>query len=231
MVSTHIAIVVRQMDDAYAKLRSHHVHQISTEPQTLPEWNLNASGIKALYFRDPDQHPLEWISFPQGKGEARWHNAGPDLFMGIDHSAIAVRSTEMALAFYRDILGLQVIGQSVNYGKEQEHLNHVLGSKVRITGLRASAGPGIELLEYITPSDGRSFPSGTQPNDLWFVHTTLQVENLDQAVSTIRSHHVTQTSLTVEDTSPLARSGSTGLFLKDVDGHEILIRTKGQGTN
>jgi hypothetical protein len=40
------------MDAAYARLREHKVGQISTNPQTLPQWNPNAGGIKAYYFRD-----------------------------------------------------------------------------------------------------------------------------------------------------------------------------------
>ena len=121
----------------------------------MPEWNKNAAGIKAFYFRDPDGHPLELISFPRGKGDPRWQRDGEDLFLGIDHTAIAVEDTERSLRFYRDMLGFRVTGGSLNYGTEQEHLNHVFGSRVRITSLRSSAGPGIEFLEYVTPRDGR----------------------------------------------------------------------------
>ena len=55
----HIAIVVRDMDQAYEQLRQHRVKHVSTAPQTLPEWNKNAGGIKAFYFRDPEDHVLE----------------------------------------------------------------------------------------------------------------------------------------------------------------------------
>src|SRR5688572_16463274 len=50
----HIAIVVRDMDAAYARLRQHKVRHVSTAPQTLPDWNREAGGIKAFYFRDPE---------------------------------------------------------------------------------------------------------------------------------------------------------------------------------
>jgi catechol 2,3-dioxygenase-like lactoylglutathione lyase family enzyme len=63
----HIAIVVRDMDAAYARLREHKVPPVSTAPQTLPEWNKAAAGIRAFYFRDPDNHNLELIYFPAGK--------------------------------------------------------------------------------------------------------------------------------------------------------------------
>jgi catechol 2,3-dioxygenase-like lactoylglutathione lyase family enzyme len=50
----HIAIVVSDMARAYAHLRAHKVRHASSGPQTLPEWNPNAGGIQAFYFRDPD---------------------------------------------------------------------------------------------------------------------------------------------------------------------------------
>src|SRR6266853_3376299 len=92
----HIAIVVRDMDKAYEQLRQHKVKHVSTAPQTLPAWNKGAAGIKAFYFRDPEDHVLEIIFFPPGKGDPKWQQAGtkPEsglpLFLGIDHTAIVV---------------------------------------------------------------------------------------------------------------------------------------------
>src|SRR5262245_49029370 len=55
----HIAIIVSDMDRAYARLRQHRVEHASPTPQRLPDWNVNAGGIRAFYFKDPDGHPLE----------------------------------------------------------------------------------------------------------------------------------------------------------------------------
>src|SRR5262249_22183985 len=57
----HIAIVVRDMDLAYECLRQRGIKHVSTAPQTLPQWNKEAAGIKAFYFRDPEDHVLEII--------------------------------------------------------------------------------------------------------------------------------------------------------------------------
>ena len=177
----HIAIVVRDMDAAYAQLRAHKVQHVSTAPQTLPAWNKNAAGIKAFYFRDPEEHVLEIISFPAGKGDPRWQIPGTNVFLGIDHTAIVVSDTDRSLAFYRDQLGLRVAGASENYGVEQEHLNQVFGARLRITALRAEHGPGIEFLEYIAPPGGRDYPSDAQPNDLIFWNTHLITDNSENA--------------------------------------------------
>ena len=63
----HIAIIVSDMDKAYACLRQNKVEHASSGPQRLPNWNRNASGIKAFYFKDPDGHPLEILEFQIGR--------------------------------------------------------------------------------------------------------------------------------------------------------------------
>ncbi|MEQ1845444.1 MAG: VOC family protein, partial [Nitrospira sp.] len=68
----HFAIVVRDMEAAWAQLRKHHVRQISPRPQTIPISNPAAAGIKAIKFRDPDGHNLELLWFPEGKGNPIW---------------------------------------------------------------------------------------------------------------------------------------------------------------
>ena len=171
----HIAIVVSDMDAAYARLRAHHVRHASNVPQLLPAWNPNAGGISAFYFRDPDGHHLEIIHFPAGKGDPRWQQPAGRLFLGIDHTAIVVGATEKSLAFYRDALGLKVAGGADNHGPEQEHLNNVFGAHLRITGLRAAAGPGIEFLDYLAPTDGRPLAASARPSDLLAWRTTLEV--------------------------------------------------------
>src|SRR6266516_1641446 len=102
----HIAIIVSDMDKAYQWLRQNKIEHASTGPQTLPEWNKNAAGIKAFYFKDPDQHALEILWFPAGKGDPKWHRETQKLFLGIDHTAIVITDTEASLRFYRDALGL-----------------------------------------------------------------------------------------------------------------------------
>ena len=113
-------------------------------------------GGRGVYWHDPDGHVLEIIHFPPGKGDARWHATSDRLFLGIDHTAIVVDDTERSLLFYRDALGMRIAGESENHGIEQERLNSVFGARLRITTLRARSGPGVELLEYLAPSDGRA---------------------------------------------------------------------------
>ncbi len=64
----HIAIIVSDMDEAYRLLRQNKVQHVSPGPQRLPDWNPNAGGIEAFYFKDPDGHALEVLAFPPDKG-------------------------------------------------------------------------------------------------------------------------------------------------------------------
>ena len=64
----HIAIVVDDMNPAYKQVHANKVEHVSTAPQTLPDYIPAAAGISAFYFRDKDDHNLELIYFPEGKG-------------------------------------------------------------------------------------------------------------------------------------------------------------------
>jgi catechol 2,3-dioxygenase-like lactoylglutathione lyase family enzyme len=217
----HVAIIVSDMDAAYARLRQHHAEHASPEPQRLPDWNPNAGGIKAFYFKDPDGHPLEILQFPNGKGDAKWHAAAGRLFLGIDHTAIVVGNTERSLAFYRDLLGLRVASESTNYGPEQDRLNNVFGARLHITGLRAAAGPGIEFLEYVTPRNGRP-ATGIQSNDLAHWETTVTTRNSQQAFDRLVSANALLVSPSVAaiQADPRFRQG---LLVRDPDEHAIKV--------
>jgi len=218
----HIAIIVSDMDQAFAWLQEHHVEYASSAPQKLPAWNHNAGGISAFYFRDPDGNYLEILHFPPGKGAARWQSRDA-LFLGIDHTAIVVANTEASLHYYRDLLGLVVAGESENYGTEQEHLNGVFGARLRITALRAPQGPGIELLEYLAPRTGRPIPDDSRANDHWYWQVNFlawQPQSLFAAVATLPGVLVSGAVVDLE--SPLLGIGS-GFVLRDPDGHAASI--------
>ena len=220
----HVAIIVSDMDKAYAWLRQHHVEHASTGPQRLPDSNPNAGGIAAFYFRDLDGNFLEILHFPAGKGAARWQARGA-LFLGIDHTAIVVADTAASLRYYRDLLGLRVAGESDNSGTEQEHLNNVFGAHLRITALRAPHGPGVELLEYLAPRTGRPIPADSQANDRWYWQINFTSARPEALYAKSRAAHVPLVSSEVVTFAAPAFGLGRGFVVRDPDGHAAAVAT------
>jgi catechol 2,3-dioxygenase-like lactoylglutathione lyase family enzyme len=223
----HVAIIVSDMDQAYARLRAAGVEHASTGPQRLPDWNTGAGGISAFYFRDPDRHFLEILHFPAGKGLEKWQRTDR-LFLGIDHTAIVVSDTDRSLALYRDALQLRVAGASENFDIEQEHLNNVFGARLRITALRAARGAGVELLEYLAPRSGRRAPEDLQANDIAHWQITMLTSGPDGVFDLARRRLLSLVSpVVVTPTAP-----GTGIrraaLTRDPDGHGLRFAVAGE---
>ncbi|HSE38355.1 MAG TPA: VOC family protein [Blastocatellia bacterium] len=219
----HIAIITSDMDRAYVWLRQNKVQHASTGPQKLPETIKPAAGIRAFYFKDPDGHPLEVLQFPADKGAPKWHTPSDKLFLGIDHTAIVVSNTDASLGFYRDALRMKVTGESENFGTEQEHLNNVFGARLRITALRAGSGPGIELLEYLAPRDGRPMPTDEKTNDLIHWQTRLVTADANAMVGRLRGEGFAFVSSGLIQ-MPDSRLGfAKGFLVRDPDGHVMQL--------
>jgi catechol 2,3-dioxygenase-like lactoylglutathione lyase family enzyme len=222
----HIAIIVSDMDKAYARLRQNKVEYASSGPQKLPDWNKDAAGISAFYFKDPDEHPVEILQFPPDKGAEKWRRPSDRLFLGIDHTAIVVWDTDVSVKFYHDLLGMRVAGESENYGTEQEHLNNVFGAHLRITALRGATGPGIELLEYLAPRDGRPFPPDERASDVVHRHTILFARNADDVARILYAHKVSFVSSGVVTNQTRQLGFNQAFLVRDPDGHAIEIEEK-----
>jgi catechol 2,3-dioxygenase-like lactoylglutathione lyase family enzyme len=224
LIFQHIAIVVSNMDKAYAQLRKSMVMHVSTAPQTIPASNKAAAGVKAFYFHDPDMHNLELIYFPKDKGQAKWQHQQPGkLFLGIDHTAIGVSNTDSSLHFYEGVLGIMRKGDSWNMGMEQAHLNFVEGASLHITGLRTAEGPGIEFLEYLKPGPGKPYPKDTRSDDIWYWQTLLVVDDADKLYKQLNDKGYTMVSkklVTIRD--KMGRQRKT-FVVRDMDGHALLI--------
>ncbi len=216
----HSAIVVSDMTKAFAILRERHVRYVSTSPQTLPATIPAVAGVAAFYFKDEDGHPLELISFPPDKGQPKWHSGRPGVFLGIDHTAMVISEMEPSVAFYRDVLGMKILATSDNFGTEQEHLAGVFGAHVRVTSLRGPAGPGIELLQYLSPESKRALPD-VRANDVLHWQTPLVVNDLEQTRMGLARLRMDVVSSTVTD-SP----GGRAFLVKDPDGHELKLFQK-----
>jgi catechol 2,3-dioxygenase-like lactoylglutathione lyase family enzyme len=212
----HIAIVVKDMDAAFKTLQKHNVEFVSTVPQTIPLTNTAAAGIRAFYFHDIDNHNLELIYFPKGKGKAKWQNLTKNIFLGIDHTAIGVSNTANSLQYWVNTLSLEKKGESHNTGTEQAHLNFVKNAELQITGLAAVEGPGVEFLQYLKPGVGKSYPADTQCDDLWNWITKVNCDGIDALFTQLTSANVKIVSEAV-----VVINGKKNFIARDPDGHAV----------
>ena len=146
----HLALVVPDMDAAYARLREIDGWRPISRggPQRLPP---NTGGVTAFKFRDPEGHPLELLEFPRNAAPARWKNSeASSIAIGIDHTAISVADVDASVAFYQS-LGLRVNNRSTNHGVEQDRLDGLDDTCVEVIALSPpEPTPHIELLCYKT---------------------------------------------------------------------------------
>ena len=222
----HVAIIVSDMDAAYARLRANKVEHASSGPQTLPDYIKPAAGIRAFYFKDPDGHVLEVLEFPPDKGKEKWHRLanGDRLFLGIDHTAIAVSDTDRSLTFYRDKFGLRVAGESMNYGPEQERLNNVFGARLRITGLATpEEGIAVEFLEYLAPRTGRPYPRPSAANDLWHWQTSFAADDIS-LLEKMKWEYVSSGAAYMKDS---VLGFKRAAIVRDPDGHAVRLTEQG----
>ena len=85
---------------------------------------VKAALLSPADLKDPEGHPLELSYFPAGVTPQAWRDAAPGvLFLGVDHSGIAVSDVDASLAFYTGVLGLSIAARQVNKGLEQDRLD------------------------------------------------------------------------------------------------------------
>ena len=227
----HICIVVADLDAAAAPIQNliatKQLQPISSAPQTLPSWNSAAAGIQAFKFHDPEGHCLELLQFPEGKGDPRWHQpAGASPFLGIDHSAIANADTPRSCRFYEQLLGLKLGGDGVNSGPEQDRLDGLANTEVRITAHRCPQGAGVECLNYLQPMSGRALPADQSSADLAHWQIRLQVSDLEGIASRVEAYGgslISDKVMTLPEALQQDLGFRQALQIRDPDGHQLQL--------
>lgn len=156
LVFQHFTIVVADMGAAMQCLSAANgwtpisVHGAQHLPQS-------SGGVTAFKFRDPEGHPLELLAFPPDQVPEVWQGKGGEgssPFLGIDHSAISVSSSERSAGFYQS-LGLKLSNRSLNADPAQARLDDLDQPRVHVMAMRTDhTTPHLELLCY-RESSGR----------------------------------------------------------------------------
>lgn len=213
----HVALVTGDIDAVWERLERYKPGVITKgDPVLLPP---NTGGVTAFKFRDPEGHPLELISFPDGVGAPRWQQGGAGI-RGYDHTAISVMDVDRSLAFYQGLLGFHVGGRSLNTGPEQDRLDGLSSCLVDVVPLQPAAvpTPHVELLHYRTPP-GRTASAPVNANDVAAARQVHHVDDLDGLAGQLQAAGVVFVSPGVVT----LKNGGKAAAIRDPDGHIIVL--------
>ncbi len=134
----------------------------------------------------------------------------------LHHTGYTVSDLDRSVAFYRDLLGCEVIATQE---KEGGYLAAIVGypdAHVRMAHLRAPAGEHvIELFEYLSPEGDRA---DVEPRNVGASHLCFVVAGLPALYDSLLERGVTSfVSPPVEVDTGLNRGG-LALYLRDPDG-------------
>jgi catechol 2,3-dioxygenase-like lactoylglutathione lyase family enzyme len=137
---------------------------------------------------------------------------------GIFHTGLTVSDLDRSIAFYRDLLGLEVVAQ---WDSSQTYLRTVVGypdaelriALLRLPGRGEGAGHHVELLEYRRPRGARGDAGTCNPGN---AHIAFMVEDLDATYAELRARGVRFKSAPVEVTHG-RNTGARAVYLLDPD--------------
>ena len=136
---------------------------------------------------------------------------------GVHHTSISTGNMDRLIAFYRDLLGVEVVFETTFDGPEIEAITALPGAKGRVAMLR-SANIHIELFEYANPVPAPHVPNRPVSNQ-GLTHLCFDVTDLPAEYERL-------TAAGVEFHCPpiqLTRSVRT-TYARDPDGNVIELQ-------
>jgi catechol 2,3-dioxygenase-like lactoylglutathione lyase family enzyme len=110
------------------------------------------------------------------------------MIQGVHHTCITVSDLERSIAFYRDLIGLELVmtEESERSGDDRSKALGVARAKVKLAILRAGDAQ-VELIEYVT---ARGQPYDRHNNDVGTMHIAFRVDDIDAAYRRLLDHGV-----------------------------------------
>ena len=142
------------------------------------------------------------------------------MITGMNHTGFVVKDLDRSTAFYRDVVGLQVVGSMERQGGP---ISQMIGyDDVHLKRSLLSAGDGhmLELIQYIHPP-GADRPSNDR-NTQGASHIAFDVDDIE---ATFR-HLVDNGALKLNPPVEL-QPGRTACYLQDPDGNWVELIQSG----
>jgi lactoylglutathione lyase len=136
---------------------------------------------------------------------------------GVHHTGLTVAELERSLAFYRDLLGFEVV---LDQEKEGGYLAAIVGypdARVRMAHLRLPGSEHrLELFEYASPPPARG--REVEPRTIGLTHVCLLVADLPRLFEGLRDRGVDSWFSPPVEIDSGANRGGRALYLRDPDG-------------
>jgi catechol 2,3-dioxygenase-like lactoylglutathione lyase family enzyme len=133
----------------------------------------------------------------------------------LHHTGLTVRDLARSLAFYRDVVGMEVVFEQEKEGGYLAAIVGYPGAHVRMAHL---VFPGdshrLELFQYVRP-ESRGEPG--EPRDVGITHVCLRVSDIQALAGRLEAAGAAFFSRPV-DVDPGANAGGRGVYLRDPDG-------------
>jgi diaminopimelate decarboxylase len=147
---------------------------------------------------------------------------------GLDHVSVTSGDLDRSLAFYCDLLGLELRARGEAEGSSEFEITGILDAKVRWADLSMAHGQVVELIEYAEPA---GTPSRPEPNDPGATHIALRVPDADAAYERLRQAGVSIRSVPTTIHEPGAWDGARAFYASDPDGVIVELIQLPQGTS
>ena len=109
------------------------------------------------------------------------------MFVRADHIAISVQDMEKAIAFYRDVIGMEKVFDR-EFGEPMARLIGEPGAQVRIVHMKLGDS-AVELFDYRSP-EGRAPCRDARQSDYGLTHIGFIVEDFWGTYQHLRDHDV-----------------------------------------
>lgn len=137
---------------------------------------------------------------------------GQSHIKGWSHVVFCVADADVSAAFYRDVLGFEMLFDMILEGPELEAVSGLSGARGRVVAVQLGDSR-VELVEYRHPkSTRRSEPANPS---IGFVNIALEVDDVDSIAAGIKRRGIPY------DAEPQAIKGVRLFFIRDPDGNRV----------
>jgi catechol 2,3-dioxygenase-like lactoylglutathione lyase family enzyme len=145
--------------------------------------------------------------------------------LNVSKVSLTVSNLARSVEFFEKILSFKKIKEYELSGKVLPNLfglRNINNLHIKCA-LMQIGSEQIELLQFLNTNQGRSIPSDSKSNDLWFQHIAIVVSDMDKAYQKLWENKVAHVS-TFPQTLPAYIPNAAGIkafYFQDPDGHNL----------